>query len=123
MGESTIRQPQVFAGCYLLLLLPGFSRRYFCESFLRCPRPYPGGLLSAFAWCFPIIRLGRLSTLQLFRYVQASEFARLPDRSYRWAAEAFYSRAERASLPSHASDMHIRPTTGNWRTENFHLAR
>jgi hypothetical protein len=46
---------------------------------------------------FPIIRLGRLSRflprtrlftgrlsrLQLFRYVQASQFARLPDRSYR----------------------------------------
>ena len=53
---------------------------------------------------------GRLSRLQLFRYVQASEFARLPDRSHRCkfpcrAAEAFYIRAERASLPSHASDM------------------
>ena len=53
---------------------------------------------------------GRLSRLQLFRYVQASEFARLPDRSHRRkfpcrAAEAFYIRAERASLPSHASDM------------------
>jgi hypothetical protein len=39
---------------------------------------------------------GRLSRLQLFRYVQASEFARLPDRSYRCkfpcrAAEAFTS--------------------------------
>jgi hypothetical protein len=42
----------VFAGCYQPLLLPGFSRRYFCESFPRCPSPYPGGLLSAFAWFF-----------------------------------------------------------------------
>jgi hypothetical protein len=31
------------------------SRRYFCESFLRCPSPYPGGLLSAVAWFFPSI--------------------------------------------------------------------
>ena len=42
------------------------SPTLFCESFLRCPSPYPGGLLSAFAWffpsssAFPIIRLGRL---------------------------------------------------------------
>ena len=66
---------------------------------------------------FPIIRLGQLSRLQLSRYVPASEFARLPDRSYRCkfpcrAAEAFYIRAERASLPSHASDMlSARPQT------------
>ena len=26
-----------------------------CESFLRCLSPYPGGLLSAFAWFFPSI--------------------------------------------------------------------
>jgi hypothetical protein len=45
----------VFAGCYQPLLLPGLSRRYLCESFLRCPSPYPGGLLSAFAWFFPSI--------------------------------------------------------------------
>ena len=37
------------------LLLPGFSRRYLCESFPRCPSPCPGGLLSAFAWFFPSI--------------------------------------------------------------------
>ena len=45
----------VFAGCYQPLLLPGLSRRYLCESFLRCPSPCPGGLLSAFAWFFPSI--------------------------------------------------------------------
>ena len=32
----------VFAGCYQPLLPPGFSRRYLCESFLRCLVPYPG---------------------------------------------------------------------------------
>jgi len=46
---------EVFAGCYQPLLLPGFSRRYLCESFPRCPSPCPGGLLSAFAWFFPSI--------------------------------------------------------------------
>jgi hypothetical protein len=45
----------VFLGCYQPLLLPGFSRRYLCESLLRCPSPCPGGLLSAFAWFFPSI--------------------------------------------------------------------
>ena len=74
----------------------------FCESFLRCLSPCPGGPLSAFAWFFlrviglPPQRKGRLSRfcprtrfstarvsrLQLFRYVQASQLARLPDRSY-----------------------------------------
>ena len=33
----------VFAGCYQPLLLPGFSRRYLCESFLGCLVPCPGG--------------------------------------------------------------------------------
>jgi hypothetical protein len=45
----------VFAGRHQPLPLPGFSRRYFCESFLRCPSRYPGGLLSVFAWFFPSI--------------------------------------------------------------------
>ena len=34
---------EVFAGCYQPLLLPGLSRRYFCESFLRCLVPCHGG--------------------------------------------------------------------------------
>jgi hypothetical protein len=101
----------------------------FCESLLRCLSPCPGGPLSAFACFFlrviglapqrrgrlsrfcPRTRFstGRVSRLQLFRYVQASQLARLPDRSYRCkyfcrAAKAFYLRAERVSLPSHASD-------------------
>ena len=61
---------------------------------------------------FPRTRFsaGLVSRLQLFRYVQASQFARLPDRSYRCelpsqGSRGFYIRAERASLPSHASDM------------------
>jgi hypothetical protein len=54
-----------------------------------------------FAACF--------SRLQTFLYVQASEFARLPDRSHRCAlaqgSRGFYVRAERASLPPHAPNM------------------
>ena len=42
----------VCAGCYQPLLPPRPSRRYFCESFLRCLSPYPGGRLSGFAWFF-----------------------------------------------------------------------
>src|ERR1035441_5312985 len=33
---------EVFAGCYQPLLPPGSSRRYLCESFLRCFIPYHG---------------------------------------------------------------------------------
>jgi hypothetical protein len=89
----------------------------FCESFLRCLSPCPGG--SAECTClvlpqrhrpspiekwvgFPLLSRERdfsrtpISWLQLFLYVQASEFACLPGRSYRCkfpcrAAEAFTS--------------------------------
>ena len=57
-----------------------------------------------------ILPRASFSRLQTFLYVQASEFARLPDRSYRCepsrrAAEIFYVRAYRASLPPHVPDM------------------
>jgi hypothetical protein len=80
------------------------------------PEPIPRRWLSAFAWFFlnlhrpsprngwvgfPLgsantIFHGEFSRFQLFRYVQASEFACLPDRSYRCsyrcrAAETFTS--------------------------------
>ena len=89
----------------------------FCESFLGCLSPYPGG--SAECAClvlpprqrpspnekwvgFPLLSREHdfsrtpISELQLFRYVQASEFVCLPGRSYRCrfpcrAAEAFTS--------------------------------
>jgi hypothetical protein len=89
----------------------------FCESFLGCLSPYPGG--SAECAClvlpprqrpspiekwvgFPLLSREHdfsrtpISRLQLFLYVQASEFACLPGRSYRCkfpcrAAEAFTS--------------------------------
>ena len=106
----------VFAGCDQPLLPPGSSRRYLCESFLRCLSPYPGGPTECAClvlaqrhrpspkseWVgFPLrsantIFRGGASRLQLFRYVQTSEFACLPDRSYRYsyrcrAAETFTS--------------------------------
>jgi hypothetical protein len=95
----------------------GIFSTLFCESFLGCLSPYPGG----FAECpclvlpqrrrpspiekwvgFPLLSRQHdfsrtpISGLQLFLYVQASEFACLPGRSYRgrfpcWAAEAFTS--------------------------------
>ncbi len=127
-GFSLVRG--VFAGCYQPLLLPGFSRRYLCESFPRCPSPCPGGLLSAFAWFFPSIHRPSpsfewvgfpLLSVNTTFHGSAFEAAAIslcsglrvcsPPRSFlplqisRRAAEAFYIRAERASLPSHASDM------------------
>jgi hypothetical protein len=121
---------EVFAGCYQPLLLPGFSRRYFCESFLRCPSPYPGGLLSAFAWFFPSIHRPSpsfdwvsfpLPSVNTTFHGSAFEAAAislcsglracLPPRSFLplqvplQGRRGFYVRAERASLPSHASDM------------------
>ena len=83
--------------------LPGSS-----SAFLGLPH-HTSGSTSRF---IPRTRfsVGLFTRLQLFRYVQASHFARLPDRSYRSkfpcrAAEASYIRAERASLPSPVSDM------------------
>ena len=102
-----------------------------CESFLRCLSPYPGGRLSAFAWFF--LNLHRPSPSFDWVDFPASfrehDFSRVGSRgcSYfimfrppsllasqivptaasfpRRAAEASYIRAERASLPSHASDI------------------
>ena len=107
----------VFAGCHQPLLLTGPSRRYFYESFLGCLSPYPGGFAECIClvlpqhhrpspvekWVgFPLLSREHdfsrtpISRLQLFLYVQASEFACLPGRSYRCkfpcrAAEAFTS--------------------------------
>jgi hypothetical protein len=104
-----------------LLSAPAANRTFstlFCESFLRCLSPYPGGPAECIClvlpqrhrpspkwrnWVgFPLLSRerdfsrGSISWLQLVLYVQASEFACLPDRSYRCkfpcrAAEAFTS--------------------------------
>ena len=88
----------------------------FLRILPQMPEPIPRRWLSAFAWFFlnlhrpsprngwvgfPLcsantIFHGEFSRFQLFRYVQASEFACLPDRSYRCsyrcrAAETFTS--------------------------------
>src|SRR5215469_11408654 len=111
---------------------PGFFPTLFLRIRPVMPEPVPRRVpSSAFAWFFlnvfglpkketwsasrlvPRTRFsaGLLSRLQLFLYVQASQFASLPDRSYRCKLKLtgqprlFYVRAERASLPSHASDM------------------
>ena len=112
------------------------------------PEPIPRRVpLSAFAWFFPSVFglpkkvigsasrfvprtrffVGLLSRLQLFRYVQASQFARLPDRSHRCelprrAAKAFTSEQNvRRYLRTHR--ICYPPDSGNWRNEDFHLAR
>jgi hypothetical protein len=104
-----------------LLSAPAANRTFstlFCESFLRCLSPYPGGPAGCIClvlpqrhrpspkrgnWVgFPLLSRerdfprGSISWLQLFFYIQASEFACLPGRSYRCkfprrAAEAFTS--------------------------------
>ena len=86
------------------------------ESFFRCLSPYPGGTAECSCLVLPqrlrpspeikwvgvpllpanTIFRGFISRLQLFRYVQASEIACLPDRSHRCkypcrAAKAFTS--------------------------------
>jgi hypothetical protein len=120
----------VCAGCDQPLLPPGPSRRYLCESFPRCPSPCPGGLLSAFAWFFPSIHRPSpsfvwvgfpLPSANTTFHGSAFEAAAIslcsglrvcsPPRSFLplqvplQGSRGFYIRAERASLPPHASDM------------------
>jgi hypothetical protein len=120
----------VCAGCYQSLLSPGRSRRYLCKSFLRCLSPYPGGLLSAFAWFFlsihrpspsydwigfPLASANTIFHGSAFEATAISLCSGLqvcsPPRSFLplqvplQGSRGFYIRAERASLPSHASDM------------------
>jgi hypothetical protein len=136
--------------CRLLpaLLPPGSSRRYLCESFLRCLSPYPGGLLSAFAWFF----------LSLHRPSPSFDRVGFPPKSANtiFHGSAFEAAAislcsglqvcspprsflpQQVSLQGSRGSLHpsrtcvvtfarightIRPTTGNWRNEDFHLAR
>jgi hypothetical protein len=113
-AEPSSRSPCRF------LSAPAANRTFstlFCESFLRCLSPYPGGPAECIClvlpqrhrpspnekWVgFPLMSRKRnfsrtpISWLQLFLYVQASEFVCLPGRSYRGkfpcrAAEAFTS--------------------------------
>ena len=119
----------VFAGCYQPPLRKGPSRRYLCESFPACLDPYPGGSCGASARFFPqddgfpgmrtrsapddahtaTSVWNVISGLQSFAYVQAHQFARHPDCSYRSAfapgSRGFYIRAYHGSLPPRAADM------------------
>jgi len=114
-GLSLVQE--VFAGCLQPLLPLGSSRRYLCESFLGCLVPYHGGPTECVylflppyhrpspreVWVgFPLLSANTTSRGGCFRgcrhflYVQASEFACLPGRSYRCskcrrAAETFTS--------------------------------
>src|ERR1700730_3093646 len=70
--------------------------------------------------------LAKFSRLQLFRYVQAFELACLPAPT----AAGFPAGQLRRLRPSRTCIVAFarigyarRPTTGNWRHEDFHLAR
>ena len=130
------------------LLLPGFSRRYLCESFPRCPSPCPGGLLSAFAWFFPSIHRPSpsfdwvsfpLPSVNTTFHGSAFEAAAIslcsglrvcsPPRSFLplqvpLQGSRGFLHPSRTCVVTFARIGHaIRPTTGNWQSENFHLAR
>ena len=107
----------VCTGCFQSLLPPGSSRRYLCKSVPGCLVPYPDGPTECICLFLPRCHRPSLDPSQVgfpfrprtrfFRgevsrlssdisYVQASEFACLPDRSHRCnfrrAAETFTSR-------------------------------
>src|ERR1039458_1839397 len=70
---------------------------------------------------------GRISGLQIFLYVQASKFARLPDRSYRCFTAAGQPRLLRPGrtcfVTSARTGYAKRPNTGNSRHKDFRPAR
>jgi hypothetical protein len=107
-------------------ILPTLSLRILPQMPGPVPRQVPQSAFTCFFLCvigLPRVGIGSascfvprtrlfaacFSRLQTFLYVQASEFARLPDRSHRCAlaqgSRGFYVRAERASLPPHAPNM------------------
>ena len=119
-----------------------------CESFLRCLSPYPGGRLSAFAWFF--LNLHRPSPSFDWVDFPASfrehDFSRVGLRGCSYfvmfrppsllasqivpTAASFLTGQPRLLHPSRTCVVAfarigptIRPTTGNWRSEDFHLAR
>jgi hypothetical protein len=92
--------------------LPRRSAECSCLVLLQRHRPSPEIKWVGFFPLLPANTIFRrfISRLQLFHHVQASEFARLPNRSYRCdltsqSSRGFYIRAEHASFPPHASDM------------------
>jgi hypothetical protein len=120
----------------------------FCESFLRCLSPYPGGLLSAFAWFFlnihrpspsfdwvgfPLPSANTTFHGSAFEAVAISLCSGLPvcspPRSFlpqqvSLQGSRGYLHPSRTCVVAFARIGHaVRPTTGNWRSEDFHLAR
>ena len=123
-----------------LLLAPAAIRIFstlFCESFLGCPVPYPGGpiecmclltspMSSAFpmgSWVgFPLwstmqLLVESISRLQTFRYVQATKFVRLPGCSHRYGYAVGRPRLLRPGrtcfVASARTGFASRPNTGN----------
>ena len=138
----------VSAGCCQPLLPPGPSRRYLCESFLGCLSPYPGGWLSAGAWFFlsrhrpspsfdqvgfPLISANTIFHGSAFEAAAISLCSGLrvcsPPRSFLplqvpLQGSRGFLHPSRTCVVTFARIGHaIRPTTGNWQSENFHLAR
>jgi hypothetical protein len=123
-----------------LLLAPaaiGIFSTLFCESFLgclvpcpggpigcmrlllpRCHRPSPGKVGSA-SRCFPRTQLfvGVISRLQTFRYVQAPKFVRLPGCTHRYGYAVGRPRLLRPGrtcfVASARTGYASRPYTGN----------
>jgi hypothetical protein len=129
IGVSTL-SPAVLAGCCEPLLGTGSSPRCLRNSFPRCLVLNPDGPTECTCLFLPRchrssldpsqVGLPLLSANTIFRgelsrlssdnsFVQASEFARLPDRSHRCkfcrAAETSTSGQNVLSLPLHAPDM------------------
>jgi hypothetical protein len=137
----------VCAGWYQPLLPPGSSRRCLCESFLRCLSPCPGGPLSAFAWFFlSVIGLPHLWIRSASRFCPRTRFSAVTFRGCSYffmfrppillasqivptaagttAGQPRLSHPSRTYVVTFARIGHtIRLTTGNWRNEDFHLAR
>ena len=138
----------VFAGCHQPLLLTGPSRRYFYQSFLGCLSPYPGG----FAECtclvlpqphrpspvekwvgFPLLSREHDFSRTLFRscsyfvmFKPPSLFASqvVPTAAGSLAGQPRLLRPSRTCVVTFARIGYaIGPTTGNWPSEDFHLAR
>jgi hypothetical protein len=122
----------VCAGCYQALLPRGSSRRYLCESFSGCLSLYPGGPPECSCLVlpqshrpspgmdrvgFPLLSANTIFHGTIFGAAAISLCSGLcvcsPPRSFLplqktnplQGSRGFYVRAERASLPSHASDM------------------
>src|SRR5262249_29403849 len=116
----------------------------FCESFLRCLSPYPGGRLSAFAWFF--LSLHRLSPSFDSASFREHDFPRVGLRGCSYfvmftppsllasqivpTAASFLAGQPRLLPPSRTCVVTfarighaIRLTTGNCRSEDFHLTR